>query len=121
MLIPAGMVLPMCFCGDPFKREASDEEETYKRRYWMCGNWAFGPPQKVVLKGVLEPPPLCDFEQWIDLEVKEKDRPFILGCKEFDVEIKRRIALRKKMRWPEKRNLQRSAVRPLPHARRRGR
>ncbi|KAJ1255403.1 hypothetical protein BS78_K245100 [Paspalum vaginatum] len=96
MPIRAGMVPPMCFCGDPCKMEASDEEETYRRRYWMYGNWAFDPPEKAVLRGVLEPPPLCDFEEWIDTEVKEFDRQHLQGCKEFDAEIKRSIALRKK-------------------------
>ncbi|KAJ1262602.1 hypothetical protein BS78_09G121200 [Paspalum vaginatum] len=94
--IPASMVLPMCFCGDPCKMEKSDEEETYRRRYWMCGNWAFDPPVQAVIRGVPEPLPLCDFEEWIDTEVKPEDRAFLEGCKEFDREMKRRIALRKK-------------------------
>ncbi|KAJ1284118.1 hypothetical protein BS78_03G179800 [Paspalum vaginatum] len=42
----------MRFCGDPCKMEASDEE-TYRRRSSMCTYWAFDPPKKAVLRGVL--------------------------------------------------------------------
>ncbi|KAJ1268508.1 hypothetical protein BS78_07G140900 [Paspalum vaginatum] len=93
--IPADMVPPMCFCDDLCKMEKSDEEDTYRRRYWMYANWVFDPPEKAVIRGELEPPPLCDFEEWIDTEVKPEDRGHLEGCKEFDREIKRRIALRK--------------------------
>jgi hypothetical protein len=33
--------VPMCFCGDPCKVAKSNEEESYKQRYWMCKNYAF--------------------------------------------------------------------------------
>ncbi|KAJ1269689.1 hypothetical protein BS78_07G230400 [Paspalum vaginatum] len=91
MAIPTGMVPPMCFCSDPCKIEMSDEEETYRRRYWMCGNWAFNPPEQAVIRGQLEPSPLSDFEEWVDNKVKEKDREFLRSCKEFDAEIQRRL------------------------------
>jgi hypothetical protein len=32
------------------------------------------------------PPPLCDFEQWIDTEIKEADMWLLQGLKEWDVE-----------------------------------
>jgi hypothetical protein len=32
------------------------------------------------------PPPLCDFEQWIDTEIKEDDRHLLQGLKEWDAE-----------------------------------
>ena len=51
MPIPAGLVPPMCFCGDPCKMEMSDEKQTFRRRNWMCANWAFDPPEKTVMKG----------------------------------------------------------------------
>ncbi|WVZ94754.1 hypothetical protein U9M48_040616 [Paspalum notatum var. saurae] len=96
MPIPAGLVPPMCFCGDPCKMEMSDEEETFRRRYWMCGNWAFDPLEKTVLRGILEPPPLCDFEEWIDQEVKEKDREWFNEMKDWNAKINAGIAAKKK-------------------------
>ena len=35
--------VPMCFCGDPCKVAKSNEEDTYRQRYWMCFNFAFEP------------------------------------------------------------------------------
>jgi hypothetical protein len=32
------------------------------------------------------PPPLCDFEQWIDTEIKEADMRLLQGLKEWDTE-----------------------------------
>jgi hypothetical protein len=32
------------------------------------------------------PPPLCDFEQWIDTEIKETDMRLLQGLKEWDAE-----------------------------------
>jgi hypothetical protein len=32
------------------------------------------------------PPPLCDFEQWIDTEIKEADMWLLQGLKEWDAE-----------------------------------
>ena len=44
--LPSGVSLPMCFCGDPSKVAKSDEEDTYRQRYWMCSNFAFEPIQR---------------------------------------------------------------------------
>ena len=41
--LPSGVLVPMCFCGDPCKIAKSDEEDTYRQRYWMCSNFAFEP------------------------------------------------------------------------------
>ncbi|WVZ91369.1 hypothetical protein U9M48_037551 [Paspalum notatum var. saurae] len=96
MAIPVGLVPPMCFCGDPCKLEMSDEDETFRRRYWMCANWAFDPPEKALMKGRIEPPPLCDFEEWIDKEVKEKDREWFNELRDWNAKINAGIAARKK-------------------------
>jgi len=32
------------------------------------------------------PPPLCDFKQWIDTEIKESDKRLLQGLKEWDAE-----------------------------------
>ena len=32
------------------------------------------------------PPPLCDFEQWIDTEIKKSDKWLLQGLKEWDAE-----------------------------------
>jgi hypothetical protein len=32
------------------------------------------------------PPPLCDFEQWIDTKIKESDKRLLPGLKEWDAE-----------------------------------
>jgi hypothetical protein len=34
------------------------------------------------------PPPLCDFEQWIDTEIKEEDKEYLCSMKEWDMERK---------------------------------
>ncbi|KAJ1267757.1 hypothetical protein BS78_07G082400, partial [Paspalum vaginatum] len=78
------------------KIEKSDEEETFRQRYWMCGNWAFDPPLKEVMRGVLEPPPLCDFEEWIETEFAEKDKDYLKSMKEWHAEINKRIVERKR-------------------------
>ena len=41
--LPSSVLVPMCFCGDPCKVANSDEEDTYRQRYWMCSNFAFEP------------------------------------------------------------------------------
>jgi hypothetical protein len=41
--LPSGVPVPMCFCGDPCKVSKSDEEDTYRQRYWMCSNFVFEP------------------------------------------------------------------------------
>ena len=45
--LPSGVPRPMCFYGDPCKVEISEDEETYKQRYWICSNFAWEPmPQQ---------------------------------------------------------------------------
>ena len=51
--LPSGVPVPMCFCGDPCKVVESDEEDTYKQRYWMCANYAFDPPPRMIRIGLL--------------------------------------------------------------------
>ena len=41
--LPSGVLVPMCWCGDPCKVAKSDEEDTYMQRYWMYANFAFEP------------------------------------------------------------------------------
>jgi hypothetical protein len=41
--LPSGVPVPMCFCDDPCKVAKSDEEDTYRQRYWMCSNFVFEP------------------------------------------------------------------------------
>jgi hypothetical protein len=44
--LPSGVPIPMCFCGDPCKVEISEDEATYKQRYWMCSNFAWEPTER---------------------------------------------------------------------------
>ncbi|WVZ85874.1 hypothetical protein U9M48_032733 [Paspalum notatum var. saurae] len=62
----------------------------------MCANWAFDPPEKAVMKGGLEPPPLCGFEEWIDAEVAEKDGEWFNEMRDWNAKINAGIAARKK-------------------------
>ncbi|CAL4913581.1 unnamed protein product [Urochloa decumbens] len=94
--IPDGLTPPMCFCGDPCKVERSAEDDTWRQRYWMCANWAFDPLERAVQIGKLEPPPLCDFEEWIDTEIDPLDKRVHEGVKEINEEIRRRCELRRK-------------------------
>ena len=41
--LPSGVLVSMCFYDDPYKVAKSDEEDTYRQRYWMCSNFAFEP------------------------------------------------------------------------------
>ena len=41
--LPSGVPVPMCFYDDPCKVAKSDEEDTYRQRYWMFFNFAFEP------------------------------------------------------------------------------
>jgi hypothetical protein len=34
------------------------------------------------------PPPLCDFEQWINIEIKEEDKKYLHKMKKWDTEWK---------------------------------
>jgi hypothetical protein len=40
------------------------------------------------------PPLLCDFEQWIDTEIRESDKRLLQGMNEWDAEIKERYEQR---------------------------
>ncbi|CAN6239698.1 unnamed protein product [Urochloa humidicola] len=85
---PAGVPVLMCFCGDRCKVAQSEEEETYRQRYWMCANYAFDPTPQQIRIGLMTPPPLCDFEQWIDTEIKEKDKEWLETLKRWTAEDK---------------------------------
>lgn len=41
------------------------------------------------------PPPLCEFEQWIDTEISELDKGVLQMGKEFDAELKERMERRR--------------------------
>ena len=41
--LPSSVPVPIFFCGDPCKVAKSDEDDTYRLRYWMCVNFAFEP------------------------------------------------------------------------------
>jgi hypothetical protein len=43
--LPSGMPIPICFCDDPCKVDISEDEATYKQRYWMCSNFALEPTE----------------------------------------------------------------------------
>lgn len=94
--------MPICFCGDPCKVAESDEEDTYKQRYWMCANYAFNPPPRMVRIGLLTPPPLCDFEQWIDTEIKPEDKRYMELCKKWEAERLERVEKRRQEEAAEK-------------------
>ena len=47
-------------------------------------------------------PPLCDFEQWIDTEIKESDKQRLEGLKEWDAEVKERFEQRRRLEAIEK-------------------
>ena len=47
-------------------------------------------------------PPLCDFEQWIDTEIKESDKQHLEGLKEWDAEVKERFEQRHRQEAIEK-------------------
>ena len=40
------------------------------------------------------PPPLCDFEQWIDTEIKEEDKRYMELCKKWEAERLERLEKR---------------------------
>nr|AWA44620.1 hypothetical protein LOC103644543 [Saccharum spontaneum] len=87
LLLPIGVLVPMCYCSDPC-RVAISNEETYKQSYWMCDNYTFDPTPRQIRIGLLDPPPVCDFEEWIDTEIKEKDKEYLRKMKEWEVERK---------------------------------
>jgi hypothetical protein len=48
------------------------------------------------------PPSLCDFEQWIDTEIKESDKRLLQGLKEWDAERLEILEKRRKEEAAEK-------------------
>jgi hypothetical protein len=44
--LPVGVPRPMCLCGDLCKVDISEDEETYRQRYWMCPNFAWEPTEQ---------------------------------------------------------------------------
>jgi vacuolar-type H+-ATPase subunit I/STV1 len=48
------------------------------------------------------PPPLCDFEQWIDTEIKESNKRLLQGLKEWDAERLEILEKRRKEEATEK-------------------
>jgi hypothetical protein len=44
--LPSGVPIPMCFYDDPCKVDISEDETTYKQRYWMCSNSAWEPTER---------------------------------------------------------------------------
>jgi hypothetical protein len=48
------------------------------------------------------PPPLCDFEQWIDTEIKEADMRILQGLKEWDAECLEILEKRRRKEAAEK-------------------
>ena len=47
-------------------------------------------------------PPLYDFEQWIDTEIKESNKQLLEGLKEWDAEVKERFEQRRRQEAIEK-------------------
>ena len=48
------------------------------------------------------PPPLCDFEQWIDIEIKQEDKKWMETLKRLDAEREERLERRRKVEAAEK-------------------
>jgi hypothetical protein len=53
------------------------------------------------------PPPLCDFEQWIDTEIKESNKRLLQGLKEWDAERLEILEKRRKEEATEKEHKER--------------
>ena len=59
--LPSGVPVPMCYRGDRCKVAKSDEEDTYRQRYWMCDNFAFEPTPHQIRIGLLVSSVWCVF------------------------------------------------------------
>ncbi|XP_066355742.1 uncharacterized protein [Miscanthus floridulus] len=101
----------MCYCGDPCRVAISEEEETYKQRYWMCDNYAFDPTPRQIRIGLITPPPFCEFEQWIDNEIKEKDMLYLGKLKEWEAERKELLEKRRQEEAVEKERAEEAEMR----------
>ena len=128
--LPSGVPVPMCYCGDRCKVAKSDEEDTYRQRYWMCDNFAFEPTPRQIRIGLLvniyvlstltlilfeimceycvtmgcfvDPSPLCDFVQWIDTKIKEEDKRYMELCKKWEAERLETVEKRRQEEEAEK-------------------
>uniref|UniRef100_A0A0E0M7K8 Uncharacterized protein n=1 Tax=Oryza punctata TaxID=4537 RepID=A0A0E0M7K8_ORYPU len=93
-LPPPGVKRPMCWCGDEFCFQISDDWDSYGQRYWMCRNYSYSPEKpkpvpkgrkgkvKIPVKEPEVPPPICDFVEWIDKEMFEFDKRLIKSWRE---------------------------------------
>ncbi|RLN16662.1 uncharacterized protein C2845_PM02G14780 [Panicum miliaceum] len=66
------------------------------------------------------PLPLCDFEQWIDTEIKEEDKKYLRSMKEWDAERKELLEKRRQERQRKRSAKNRWKGGMLPNAERRG-
>ena len=48
------------------------------------------------------PPPLCDFEHWIDTEIKQEDKRYMELCKKWEAERLERLEKRRQEETSEK-------------------
>jgi hypothetical protein len=65
------------------------------------------------------PPPLCDFEQWIDTEIKEEDKEYLRSMKQWDAERKELLEKRRQDKGAEKERKEEWKGAMLPNAGRR--
>ncbi|XP_066327414.1 uncharacterized protein [Miscanthus floridulus] len=93
--LPNGVPVPMCSCSNPCKVAKSDEENTYRQRYWMCSNFAFEPTLHQRRINKMTPPPLYDFEQWIDTEIKPEDKEWMRKLLRWEAEDKEMMEKRR--------------------------
>ncbi|XP_066368400.1 uncharacterized protein [Miscanthus floridulus] len=100
--LPSGVPVPMSFYDDPCKVAKSDEEDMYRQRYWMCANFAFEPTLRQRRINKMTPPLLCDFEQWIDTEIKSEDKEWIQKLLRWEAEDKEMMEKRRKEEALEK-------------------
>ncbi|KAG2616047.1 hypothetical protein PVAP13_3NG104687 [Panicum virgatum] len=81
----------------------SKEEKTYNQRYWICENYAFYPTPRQIRVGSMTPPPPCDFERWIDTEIREENKRYLEMCKKWETERLERLEKGSKERRQQKR------------------
>nr|XP_034592435.1 eukaryotic translation initiation factor 3 subunit A-like [Setaria viridis]TKW21316.1 hypothetical protein SEVIR_4G167200v2 [Setaria viridis] len=60
----------------------------------MCSNFAFEPTLRQRRINKMTPPPLCDFEQWIDTEIKPEDKDYMQYMLQWTAESKERMEKR---------------------------
>jgi hypothetical protein len=59
------------------------------------------------------PPPLCDFEQWIDTEIKPKDKEWMQKVLRWEVEDKEMMEKRRREEAVEKEHKKEEEMRPI--------